>query len=398
MAQYIQENILIISPVVPRPDTNSGDLRLSSLIEIMAQQFNITLVPCEYRTGDDAYILRLEQSGVKVYASQFSLWNLLRTKKFAVAILEFYYTAVFYLDRIRLLQPECRVVIDTVDVHYLRLKQKYDLTGDEADLAIWRDIKEKELHVYRKADSVVTVTRDDAAALHEESLDIPCEVVPNVHELCLGDTSLDRNMLIFVGGFIHDPNVDAVLHFCSDILPLIRKNKPDVHFMIVGSNPPDVIRNLESEYVTVTGFVASTTPYLHRSYVSVAPLRYGAGMKGKIGESMAHGLPVVTTSVGAQGMGLSDRKNVMLADSPACFASAVLELLDDSLLHETIRNNALQLIDDNFTSPRVAKTMIGALERICKKPAKKAKLFEKIVFIRGYLTQKFKAGIFVNGS
>lgn len=390
MTQILKDKVLVISPVVPRPDMNSGDLRLSSLISCLAQQYEITLVACAYKPGDDTYISLLKQAGVIVLTPPFSLWNLLKTKNFKVAILEFYFTARFYLDRIRILQPECRVVVDTVDVHYLRLKQKYDLTKDEADYAIYMETREKELLIYRKADAVITVTRDDAAALLEEYSDIPCEVVPNVHELCCSDTTPEKNALIFVGGFLHSPNVDAVLHFCKDIMPLIWKNNPDVHLTIVGSNPPDKIRLLESEAVKVTGYVPKTAPYLHRSCVSIAPLRYGAGMKGKIGEAMAHGVPVVTTSVGAEGMGLVNRENALIADSPLEFAAGVLELLSNSTLYATVRKNAIQLIDDNFTPRHVAHKMINVLEKVCNRQVKHMSLVGKMLFLRDYVVNHIK--------
>ena len=390
MAQSLKEKILIISPIIPRPDMNSGDLRLSSLIGILAQKYEITFLASNYKAGDDAYIALLARSGVTVYAEQFSLWKMLKTEKFKVAILEFYFTAAFYLDRIRLMQPECRLVVDSVDVHYLRLRQKYDLTKNEADHAIYKETKEKELNVYRKADAVITVTKDDATALLEECSDIICEVVPNVHDICLSNTTCKSNTLIFVGGFSHDPNVDAVFYFCNEILPLIRDSKADVHFTIVGSNPPDKLRVLENEAIKVTGFVPETTPYLHQSCISVAPLRYGAGMKGKIGEAMSHGVPVVTTSVGAQGMGLANRKNVMIADSPDGFADAVLELFNDSQLYGTIRNNAIQIIEDNFTSKQVGQSMIDALERICENSVKKMTVMDKITFTNEYIFKRIK--------
>lgn len=390
MTPFKKDKILVISPAVPRPDMNSGDLRLSSLIRILAQEYEVSLVCCAHRPGDDAYISHLERVGVTVYAAEFSLWNVLKTETFKVAILEFYFTAEFYLDRIRILQPECRMVVDSVDVHYLRLKHKFDLTQDEADFAGYWKTKMMELTVYRKADTVITVTFDDAAALLEESPDIPCEVVPNIHEICSCETRVESNALIFVGGFSHNPNVDAVLYFCRDILPLIQADKPDVHFTIVGSNPPDEIRDLENEAVTVTGYVPSTTSYLHRSCISVAPLRYGAGMKGKIGEAMAHGVPVVTTSVGAEGMGLQHRKNAMIADSPHDFAAAVLELLSNCNLYATVRENAIRLIEDNYTPPQVAKKMICALEKVCKREVKRMSFVEKALFVKDYAVNRIK--------
>lgn len=391
MTSTLKEKILVVSPSVPRPDMNSGDLRLSSLIKILTQEYEVSLVCCNYRAGDDVHISLLERFGVTVYAEKFSLWNLLKNEKFKVAILEFYFTAEFYLERIRFLQPECCVVVDSVDVHYLRLKQKFDLTQDEADFAVYWKTKKMELSVYRKADAVITVTTDDAIALLEESPDMPCEVVPNIHEICSNDTCAESNTLIFIGGFSHNPNVDAVLHFCSDILPLILDSKPDVHFTIVGSNPPEEILNLENKVITVTGYVPSLTNYLHGSCVSVAPLRYGAGMKGKIGEAMAHGVPVVTTSVGAKGMGLLHRKNAMIADSSHDFAVSVLELLSNCNLYATVRENAIRLIEDNYTPAQVAKKMMCALERVSQREVKSMSFMEKALFIKNYVVNRIKS-------
>ena len=387
-----KEKILVIAPTVPRPDKTSGELRIYSILEILAKEYEISYVSTNSWPVDDSYSSLLEQFGISVYVAgrQFSLKKLLKTEKFKVAILEFYFTAEYYLDRIRILQPECYIVVDSVDVHYLRLQLKYDLTKNEIDRAIYQETKEKELYVYRKADAVITVTLDDASALLGEFADITCEVVPNIHEICLNDTPPERDTLIFVGSFSHSPNVDAVLYFCSEILPLIRNEKPDIKFTIIGSSPPGQIRMLENENIKITGFVPKTSTYLHQSHVSVAPLRYGAGMKGKIGEAMAHGVPVVTTSIGAQGMGLTDRENILIADSPQSFAAAVLELLNDSCMYKKIRKNAIQIIDDNYAPRQVGQTMIATLGRICKKPVKRMKFPEKIMFFYRYIVELAK--------
>lgn len=395
MTRSLKGKILVISPTVPRPDMNSGDLRLYSILSILVQEYAISFVPAKIMAGDETYVSQLERNHITVHAEQVALRKLLETERFKFAILEFYFTAEYYLDRIRILQPECRVVVDSVDVHYLRHQLKSDLTGDAADHAVYRETKKRELAVYRKADAVLTVTRDDADALVRECPDITCELVPNIHELRLSDTQPECETLIFVGGFAHPPNVDAVHYFCGDILPRVRRTKPGVKCMIVGSNPPEEIRALANEGLAVTGYVPEVTPYLHRSRVSVAPLRYGAGMKGKVGEAMAHGIPVVTTSVGAQGMGLANRKDVMIADSPEAFAAAVVELLDDGALYGAIRRNAIQIIEDNFTPQLVGQAMSAALERIGRKPAKWMKPYEKVAFFNKYVMQRIKTALFM---
>jgi len=390
MAPKSLDNILVIAPKVPRPDMNSGDLRLFSILGILARGHEISFVTTGNRPGDDAYIRRLEQRGITVHAEPFSLRSLLESKRFKIAIMEFFFTAEYYLDRLRFLQPDCRVIVDSVDVHYLRLRLKYDLTKNATDHAAYLETKERELSVYRKADGVIAVTGDDAAAILSEVPDMQVELVPNIHEVCLGPIPAERNTLIFVGGFSHPPNVDAVLFFCGEVLPLITHVMPGIRVLIVGSDPPEQIRKLENAHIRVTGFVQETMPYLHQSTVSVAPLRYGAGMKGKIGEAMAHGVPVVTTSVGAQGMPLINRKNIMIADTPHDFAASILELLLDNQLYETLRNNAVRVIQENYTHERVARTMGGVLERINAKPARRMTLFHKLSFLQGYVTGRIK--------
>lgn len=387
-----RDRILIIAPTVPRPDMNSGDVRLSAILGILAKEYELYFFARGIGSGDTGYIAAMQQLGIKVIVEELSLKLLLKREIFKAAILEFYFVAEYYLDRIRLLQPECRVVIDSVDVHYLRLKMKHDLSNAPEDHAEYLKTRKRELAMYRGADAVITVTRDDADALRATDPDIACEVVPNIHEICLGDGVFEPYSLIFVGGFLHEPNVDAMLHFCGEVLPLIRQKRPEVTLTIVGSNPPPLIRSLANDHITVTGYVPETSPYLHRSHVSIAPLRFGAGMKGKIGEAMAHGIPVVSTAVGVQGMGLTNRDNVMVADSPSAFAEAVIELFDNPVLHAEIGRRAVQMIEERYTAAQVGRSMLAAVERISRKPVRKMKMREKLSFMNDYITRRIRTG------
>jgi glycosyltransferase involved in cell wall biosynthesis len=185
----------------------------------------------------------------------------------------------------------------------------------------------------------------------------------------------------------HDPNIDAVVYFCEEIFPRIKNVIPEARFTIVGSYPPVEVKNLNNEYITVTGYVPSTTPYLQESYVSVAPLRYGAGMKGKIGEAMAHGLPVVTTTIGAEEW-LIDRENAMIADSPEKFSNAVIELMSDNNLYRKIQHNAIEHIEKHYTPQRVGKTIEHILAELGDIDVRKFSLSRKTSFVFDYV-QKF---------
>ena len=382
-------NILIIATGMPKYDLNSGDLRFYTIIKILAENFNIYYFCTSDRDKGSRYAEKLKQLGIEIHFGSSSFSDILRSNKYILAFFEFYYTINYYVDRLRILQPECRIVVDTVDIHYMRLLMKYSLTKNENDLRIMEETRLKEISAYEKADLLITVTEDDAVALKDEMKYFNYYVIPNVHDIVISDMPVQKNTLIFVGGFNHEPNVDAMVYFCKQVFPLIRE-KYNVNLVIVGSNPPEQVQTLNNTHITVTGFVESTTPYLHSSYISIAPLRFGAGMKGKIGEAMAHGLPVVTTSVGAQGMGLEHGVNILIADSERDFADSVLQLLFNDELYEKISKNSLQFVQENYTTELVEIKLKYMVDTIMDIPAMKMTVKDKIMFLYLYLLQRIR--------
>lgn len=396
-----KEKLLVIAPSVPYYDWNSGDVRLFAILKILSSSYEITyLAQNKAQNGfeEDKYIFSLKHLGINVlFGQDCSVLEILRKSRFRAAILEFYSIAEYYLRRIRILQPSCFVIIDTVDIHFLRAYLKYKITKNKNDLIKADEIKRRELDIYKKADLVITVTDEDGKTLKENDSTLVLCTVPNIHDIVSPNKTPEKKGLIFVGGFTHDPNVDAVLYFCSDVLPIVREMIPDIKFTIVGSNPPEQVKGLNNDFINITGYVPSTTPYLWESYISVAPLRYGAGMKGKIGEAMAHGLPVVTTSIGAQGMGLLNRENAMIADSPEDFARAVIELIQNEGLYKMIQYNVIEHIKNNYTPMQVEKKIDVILEKLDNLPLRKMSIFEKTCFLSGwvmnYLSKRVQAFI-----
>src|SRR6185436_9436927 len=158
-----------------------------------------------------------------------------------------------------------------------------------------------------------------------------------------------------IGNLAHRPNEDAVLFFLREVYPLVRRDLPGVRLDIIGDNPSAAISAYQSENVQVRGYVPDVEPYLRNARVFVAPLRFGAGIKGKVGEAMGHGVPVVTTSIGAEGFGLTHELDVMLADDPASFAEAIKRLYSDDELWQRLATNSRLLIKKHFTPEVVAE-------------------------------------------
>jgi glycosyltransferase involved in cell wall biosynthesis len=197
---------------------------------------------------------------------------------------------------------------------------------------------------------VLAVSAEDEAAIAADTPSARVHLVPNIHPVKAAAAGLGtRDGLVFIGSFWHSPNEDAVLYFAHDVLPLIQRELPAVTFTIVGSHITDRVKALASSSIRPLGFVPDADAEFERSRVFVAPLRYGAGVKGKIGHSMSCGLPVVTTSVGAEGLDLVDGEHALIADGPDAFAHAVIRAYSDARLWKRLSTRGRAHIAKRFS-------------------------------------------------
>jgi glycosyltransferase involved in cell wall biosynthesis len=312
------------------------------------------------------YLTALQELGIDVReAPQVDVADILEDIRLCV-FFEFFTTAERALPQVRMRRPDLPVVVDTVDVHFVRELRalKYSRSSWSARRRAG-GTKKRELQVYTGADLILTVTENDRAEIRRELPEARVTVVPLIHEP--QDTvpafhERRRNSLLFVGGFSHSPNVDAVLFFCREVLPHVKRALPDVEVTIVGDQPPKAVTELGRHDVVIAGWVPELSSLLDSHCVSIAPLRFGAGMKGKIGEAMAAGLPVVTTSVGAEGMDLEHGETALIADSAEAFAEAVVQLCSDAHLHQKLSESARLHARRRWSLAPVERQLIEALE------------------------------------
>ena len=176
--------------------------------------------------------------------------------------------------------------------------------------------------------------------------------------MSVNQLSTERKQLLFVGNFSHRPNADAVHFLAREILPLIRKSLPGIELLVVGDNAPPEFAEYESSGVRVLGFVPDLDPIIAGCRVFVAPIRFGSGVNGKIGEALSHGLPVVTNTIGAEGWGFTNGIQVLIADTPDDFAAAVLRLYENAGLWQALSDNGYRHIAENYT-PEVIGRIIN---------------------------------------
>jgi glycosyltransferase involved in cell wall biosynthesis len=170
----------------------------------------------------------------------------------------------------------------------------------------------------------------------------------------------DRHGLLFIGGYYHEPNVDAVIWLCEEIMPLVWQSQPDMQLTLLGSNPSPAVKALASDRVFVPGYIKDVEPYFISQRLFIAPLRYGAGMKGKIGHSLSYGLPTITTSIGAEGIGLVSGENAIVVDQPDKFAAQILNLYNNEGLWQKISQNSFKAMY-KYTPEAVRGTIAEAI-------------------------------------
>ena len=368
--------ILFVDSQFPMPDRASVDVRLWAMIRLLLDDghacsyFAAHSAAQERSIGSDsvaAYRGALQRLGVVTY-ERMAWEKVLTSARFDVVIFKYFYAAEGRLDLLRIWQPWARAVIDSNDLVHARLRAKAQLTGDPAHLQAAIETEKRELAAYSTADAVIAITEDESAVLGTRLPGVPLAIIPNIHAIpSAGRDESKHPALVFVGVFSHEPNVDAVLHFHRAIWPKITSSVPGVRCTIVGGNPPGDILTLRGDNVEVTGHVPDTLPYLLRSWVSIAPLRFGAGMKGKIGEAMAAGVPVVTTPVGAQGLKASIGSDLFVEEDAEGFARRVVQLLGDAPLRSRVGAAGRAFIENHYSPQAVRerlRALIGQLEAL----------------------------------
>jgi hypothetical protein len=372
--------VLVVAPHLPLFDRQGGGLRLKTLIGMIAE-LGWTVTFCasfpmdwgpEFLAGPQgraAYEEALRAVGVTrfvygidgIRAFLIESGGLMR-----YAFLSFPGVATDITPLIRSHCPWARVIFDTVDLHFLRMQREASLRHDPLLAREAERMQQLELACMRSADVTIAVSEVERRLLLDLAPEVVVETIPCVFQVPAGlPPGLDRRAgVLFVGGFWHAPNGDAVLWFVEHVWPLIRARAPGIIFRIAGSDPtPEVTALGRLPDVEVLGYVSDLTPQFDAARVFVAPLRFGAGMKGKVGQSLINGLPVVATAIGAEGMSLVDGEHLLVADAAGDFAESVLNLLDDDGLWARLQGEGRALIEKTL-SPAVVARRLEALFRV----------------------------------
>ena len=349
-----QKTILVIDIYAPCYDKESGARRIWQLLKLFKQlDYHVIFVP-DNGAKQQPYVEQLQDIGVEVVyteagygtAIEKQLKQLLPLVDIAWVCRPQLYEK--YADTIR--QHDIKLIYDTVDLHYLRLKRESELANDNNidTMRQWIKMQSQELKAAHEADLTITITETERKILQQQQVS-NLAVVPNIHSVYQGEKPSfnKRSRLLFIGSYNHPPNVDAVRWLVREIMPMVWQQIPELNITLLGSNVTPEIIALESDSrVKVTGYIADVTPYFLSHRVFVAPLRYGAGMKGKIGQSLEYGLPIVSTDIGIEGMNLIDEENVLQANGKTEFARQIIRLYQNEALWNKLTTSSTNAILD----------------------------------------------------
>lgn len=373
--------VLIVHDVLPHFDRSGSDMRILQVVKrLRALGHAVTFLG---RNGADweRYQPVLEELGVAVRAhdaqrlaplgldaaAEWTLEDVLRDGRFDVAVLFHWFWGGLsvteqYLDDVRRLSPSTRIVVLTDDRHGVRELRGAELSGLLVDRERAADYTARELECYRQADLVAAITEDDRRGLRELAPELEIELLPMTAEV--GDPGggfETRDGFVFLGNFDNLANRDGARWFLDEVWPRLRRRLPGARLYLAGNAIPE-------EYgrgpgVVVLGHVPDVGQAMAARRVFVSPIRFGTGIKTKNLSALCSGIPLVTTTVGAEGMGLVEGEHARIVDDPEAFARAAAELHQDRARWERLADAGRRHVERVFSVARLDDQLGAVLRR-----------------------------------
>ncbi|HEY1977143.1 MAG TPA: glycosyltransferase [Candidatus Baltobacteraceae bacterium] len=354
--------VLVVDHYVPQPDRDAGSRStLAAMHALQKCGMNVKFWP-QNRYRDPQYIDHLLQSGIEVFydsnTGSFEDWIRDIGTHVDYALLSRPHVAAEFIEALRT-HSRAKLLYYGHDIHHLRIARQREVDPTSESLleeeSYWRELEER---VWSMVDTVYYFSAEEAEYAREwlasRGLSTRVRTVPLLAfedvAACPAANLSERRDVIFVAGFGHPPNIDAAQWLVSKILPQVHSRRPNTHMWIVGSNPTDEVRALAGPDVTVTGSVseAELEAFYQRARVAVAPMRFGAGVKGKVVEAMRYGLPMVTTSVGVQGLGYASDA-LRASDDATTLADYIVALLEDDDLWRELSARSQEIVRREFS-------------------------------------------------
>lgn len=352
-----KKTILVIDHYVPEFDKDAGSKTVFQYLELLVSLgLNVKFLGDNFNRSEP-YTSILQQMGVEVlygqwYKDNWKSWVQTNKDNIDYVFLNRPHTSLSYLSFLKQ-NSHAKLLYYGHDLHFLRELRKYEIDKNPETLASSNQWKSKEQYIYENTDYILTPSADETEAILQIN---PAYKVSTILPYFFKEPAYpipdfsDRKNILFVGGFGHPPNIDGVNWFCKNVWPIVTAKIEGIKFIIVGSKPTAEINNLQSDNIKVMGFVSDfeLRKIYQQSKVAVIPMRYGAGVKGKTVEAMYHGLPLVSTTIGLEGMpGINEVLNPF--DDATSFAAEIVSIYNNQQKLTEMSVKETGFINKHFT-------------------------------------------------
>jgi len=357
--------ILVIDRYVPHYDKDAGSRTIYLYIKLFVKLNMKVIFLGENVFPDQPYTFVLQQLGVEVLYGDYYLYNWRNWLRNNGEFLDFILTcrsnvSIKYIDYLKVFTT-AKIIYFNEDMQDLRLRREYEVKKDKSLLKSAKEIEKNERIMFNKADILFVVGTFEEKILKEK---FPSKKIFNIPVYYYERNDMvsilpnERKNLLFVGGFKHSPNEDAVLWFYAHSFKQILNKFPDIIWYIVGSNPTEKVLSIQNKHIIVTGYITDDVlmNYYQNCRIFIAPLRYGAGVKGKIIEASYYKIPIITSSIGAEGLSLKEN-SFLINPTDNTFTQAVINLYEDYDKLDKLSSNCLNFINNYFSIENAIKVI-----------------------------------------
>ena len=355
----VRRRALFIDDLVPEPDKDAGsNAAFQHMLSLQRLGYKVTFAPGDDAARIDPYTAELQRRGIECLYQPYyvSVEDVLAKQPvpFDLVYLHRYSNASKYAGMIRQHFPKARILYSVADLHFLRMQRQAEVENDpqlreEAD-----QLRRRELDAMSSVDCVMVHSPAEAELLRQIAPDVVVRVIPwTVPLRDIARVTGQPLEIAFIGGYRHLPNVDAAKWAAQSIMPLLRGKVPAIDLLLVGSHMPKEVSALAAKDIVPLGYVPSLDSVFARVRLTIAPLRYGAGLKGKVLESLAAGIPCVMTTVGAEGLDLPAELQTLVADEPDALADRIAMLCQDCGEYRRIVEAGKAYIAANYSAERI---------------------------------------------
>jgi GT2 family glycosyltransferase/glycosyltransferase involved in cell wall biosynthesis len=356
----VTKRAIFVDDSVPTPDQDAGSVVAKShMLSLMRLGYKVVFLPGDNMARIEPYTSDLERIGVECpvapYFGSVESYVKRQATNSDIVYLHRYANAFKYAGLIRYNSPKSRIIYNVADLHFLRQQREAEVKGEPRLLENAADVKRMELAAMRLCDAVIVHSSAEAELLRQEAADLESWTVPwSVTPSKPVQSFTFRSGLLFVGGYRHPPNVDAALWLVKAVMPLVWSAEPSIMCQLAGSNMPETVKELQSGRVKTLGQIPSLKEVYNQVRLTVAPLRFGAGIKGKVIESFANGVPCVMTPIASEGLALSPLlRKTLVASKPEEFANRIVELHNDVGLLQNTSAECIRFVTQNYCDQSV---------------------------------------------